>query len=44
MSSNHSQHIVQKLWSYCNVLRDGGLSCGYSESLSYPLVLKTAYE
>ena len=29
--SNHSQQIVQKLWRYCNVLRDDGLSrqdCG----------------
>ena len=26
--SNHSQQIVQKLWSYGNVLRDEGLSHG----------------
>lgn len=26
--TNHSQQIVQKLWSYCNVLRDDGLSYG----------------
>ena len=24
--NNHSQQIVQKLWNYCNVLRDDGLS------------------
>ena len=24
--SNHSQQIVQKLWDYCNVLRDDGPS------------------
>jgi len=23
---NHSQQIVQKLWNYCNVLREDGLS------------------
>ncbi|CAN5541800.1 hypothetical protein BH23CHL4_BH23CHL4_27950 [soil metagenome] len=28
MASNHSQQIVQKLWNYCNVLRDDGLSYG----------------
>jgi type I restriction enzyme M protein len=26
MASNHSQQLVQKLWNYCNVLRDDGLS------------------
>ncbi|WP_437667815.1 hypothetical protein [Sorangium sp. So ce1182] len=26
--SNPSVQIVQKLWSYCNVLRDDGLSYG----------------
>ena len=25
-NSNHSQQIVQKLWNYCNVLRDDGMS------------------
>ena len=25
--SDLSNRIVQKLWSYCNVLRDDGLSC-----------------
>lgn len=22
--SSYSQHIVQKLWNYCNILRDDG--------------------
>jgi len=26
--ANASTQIVQKLWSYCNVLRDDGLSYG----------------
>jgi len=26
--NNRSQQIVQKLWSYCNLLRDDGLSYG----------------
>ena len=34
MATNHSQQIVQKLWNYCNVLRDDGLSYGdYLEQL-----------
>jgi len=33
--------LVQKLWSYCNVLRDDGLSYGdYVEQLTYLLFLK----
>ena len=36
-----SQIIVQKLWNYCNVLRDDGLSYGdYVEQLTYLLFLK----
>jgi len=43
--ANHSQQIVQKLWSYCNVLRDDGLSYGdYVEQLTYLLFLKMAHE
>jgi type I restriction enzyme M protein len=31
--------IVQKLWNYCNVLRDDGMSYGdYVEQLTYLLV------
>ena len=37
--TNHSQQIVQKLWNYCNVLRDDGLSYGdYVEQLTLPAV------
>ena len=33
--------IVQKLWNYCNVLRDDGISCGdYMEKLTYLLNLR----
>jgi len=37
--------LVNKLWSYCNVLRDDGLSYGdYTEQLTYLLFLKMADE
>jgi type I restriction enzyme M protein len=40
-----SSQIVQKLWSYCNVLRDDGLSYGdYVEQLTVLLFLKMAHE
>jgi len=43
--SNHSQQIVQKLWNYCNILRDDGLSYGdYVEQLTFLLFLKMADE
>ena len=33
--------LVQKLWNYCNVLRDDGMSYGdYVEQLTYLLFLK----
>ena len=45
MASNHSQQIVQRLWNYCNILRDDGLSYGdYVEQLTYLLFLKMADE
>src|SRR5665811_647870 len=45
MATIHSQHIVQKLWNYCNLLRDDGLSYGdYVEQLTYLLFLKMADE
>src|SRR5205823_6121467 len=45
MSTNGSQQIVQKLWNYCHVLRDDGLSYGdYVEQLTYLLFLKMAHE
>ncbi len=43
--SNQSAQIVQKLWSYCHVLRDDGLSYGdYVEQLTFLLFLKMAHE
>jgi type I restriction enzyme M protein len=37
--------IVQKLWNYCNILRDDGLSYGdYVEQLTFLLFLKMADE
>ena len=42
---NSSPQIVQKLWNYCNVLRDDGMSYGdYVEQLTYLLFLKMADE
>jgi type I restriction enzyme M protein len=39
------QQLVQKLWNYCNILRDDGLSYGdYVEQLTYLLFLKMADE
>ncbi len=41
----HSQRLVQKLWNYCTVLRDDGLSYGdYVEQLTFLLFLKMAHE
>ena len=43
--SDRSASIVSKLWNYCNVLRDDGLSYGdYVEQLTYLLFLKMAHE
>jgi len=43
--TNGSATIVQKLWNYCNVLRDDGMSYGdYVEQLTYLLFLKLADE
>lgn len=39
------QQLVQKLWNYCNILRDDGLSYGdYVEQLTFLLFLKMAEE
>ncbi len=39
--STESSTIVQRLWNYCNVLRDDGMSYGdYVEQLTYLLFLK----
>ncbi len=43
--STQTQYIVQKLWNYCNILRDDGMSYGdYVEQLTYLLFLKMAHE
>src|SRR6266511_5471897 len=43
--SAHSRALVAKLWNYCNLLRDDGLSYGdYVEQLTYLLFLKMAQE
>ncbi len=40
-----SGQLVQKLWNYCNILRDDGLSYGdYVEQLTFLLFLKMADE
>ena len=40
-----SAAIVQKLWNYCDVLRDDGMSYGdYLEQITYLLFLKMAHE
>lgn len=40
-ASYNSSQLVQKLWNYCNVLRDDGMSYGdYVEQLTYLLFLK----
>jgi type I restriction enzyme M protein len=43
--STESSSIVQKVWNYCNVLRDDGVSYGdYVEQLTYLIFLKMADE
>ena len=43
--STSSASIVQRVWNYCNVLRDDGMSYGdYLEQLTYLLFLKMADE
>jgi type I restriction enzyme M protein len=45
MTSTASATIVQRLWNYCNLLRDDGMSYGdYVEQLTYLLFLKMAHE
>jgi type I restriction enzyme M protein len=42
---NETSTIVQRLWNYCNVLRDDGMSYGdYVEQLTYLLFLKMDHE
>lgn len=43
--NRNSSAIVQRLWSYCNILRDDGVSYSdYVEQLTYLLFLKMAEE
>ena len=43
--SDESRRLVDKLWAYCNVLRDDGVSTiDYVEQLTYLLFLKMAHE
>jgi type I restriction enzyme M protein len=45
MTTPTSSTIVQRLWNYCNVLRDDGMSYGdYVEQLTYLLFLKMDQE
>src|SRR4051794_29434564 len=42
---DHARQLVQKLWNFCNLLRDDGLSYGdYVEQLTYLLFLKMGHE
>ena len=42
---NDARRLVDKLWSYCNVLRDDGVgTLEYTEQLTYLLFLKMAHE
>jgi type I restriction enzyme M protein len=44
-TTDHSRQLVAKLWNFCNLLRDDGLSYGdYVEQLTYLLFLKMAHE
>jgi type I restriction enzyme M protein len=39
------RQVIQRLWNYCNVLRDDGVSYGdYVEQLTYLLFLRMADE
>ncbi len=45
MSNNNTSSIISKVWSFCNTLRDDGVSYGdYLEQLTYLLFLKMANE
>src|SRR5229473_6040044 len=43
--SSAASNLVSKVWNYCNLLRDDGVSYGdYVEQLTYLLFLKMDYE
>src|ERR1039457_2030806 len=43
--SSAASGLVNKVWNYCNLLRDAGVSYGdYVEQLTYLLFLKMDYE
>lgn len=43
--SSAASSLVSKVWNYCNLLRDDGVSyCDYVEQLTYLLFLKMDYE
>src|SRR6266446_342678 len=43
--SSAASNLVNKVWNYCNLLRDDGVSYGdYVEQLTYLLFLKMDYE
>jgi type I restriction enzyme M protein len=45
VTTSDPRQLVQKLWNFCNLLRDDGLSYGdYVEQLTYLLFLKMAHE
>lgn len=40
-----TESLIQKLWSYCDTLRDDGVSYGdYVEQFTFLLFLKMAHE
>lgn len=44
-SKNNSQSLISKVWNFCNILKDDGVSYGdYLEQLTYLLFLKMADE
>src|SRR5208283_2229123 len=45
LMSSPASNLVNKVWNYCNLLRDDGVSYGdYVEQLTYLLFLKMDYE
>jgi len=42
---SNSTALVQKLWDYCNILRDDGLSYGdYVEQITYRVLAMRRFE